>query len=72
MGKLNRLGVNLDLESTKEDLVSSLLRSYSEDQLRDTRNRLFEDARSAGLAHPKDILVKRLRRAVGRLRGSIL
>ena len=65
MGELNCLGVNLDLESTKEDLVSSLLCSYSEDQLRDTRNRLFEEARSTGLAHPKDILVRWLRRAVG-------
>ena len=47
--------------------MSSLLlsHSYSEDQLRQLRTELFDSAKSAGLVHPKDNLVRRLKRAVG-------
>ena len=41
------------------------LLSHSEDQLKTARAQLFEDAKHKRLAHPKDILVKRLKCAVG-------
>ena len=49
----------------RDTLTTALLQSSSEDDLRDMRVKLFETAREKGLAHPKDILVKRLKRAVG-------
>ena len=63
MDALTRIGI--DPELTREDLVSSLLFNHSEDQLSAVRTQLFEDTKSHGLAHPKDILVKRLKRANG-------
>ena len=45
--------------------MSSLLLLHSEDQLKTAGAQLFEDAKHKGLAHPKDILVKRLKCAVG-------
>ena len=60
MEALSRIGVNADLK--REDLVSSLLLSHSEDQLKAARTQLFEDAECMGLAHPKDILVKCMKR----------
>ena len=46
-------------------LVSALLQLCTEDDLRGMRVKLFETALDNGSAHPKDILVKRLKRAVG-------
>ena len=45
--------------------MSSLLlsHSYSENQLKQLRTELFDSAKSAGLVHPKDNLVRRLKRA---------
>ena len=63
MEALTRTGVNLDLP--KNALVDSLLLSHSEEQLNDIRTQLFNSATLAGLAHPKDVLVKRLKRATG-------
>jgi len=63
MDALTRIGI--DPELIREDLVSSLLLNHSEDQLSAARTQLFEDTKSHGLAHPKDILVKRLKRANG-------
>ena len=46
--------------------MSSLLlsHSYSEDRLRQLRTELVDSVKSAGLVHPKDNLVRRLKRAV--------
>ncbi len=63
MDALTRIGINPEL--TGEDLVLSLLLHHSEDQLCTARNQLFEETKGLGLAHPKDILVKRLKRANG-------
>ena len=63
MEALSRIGVNPDLK--REDLVSSLLLSHSEDQLEAARTQMFEEAKRMELAHPKDILVKRMKRAIG-------
>ena len=62
MDALDGVGVNPDLP--RETLVAALLQS-SEDGLRDMRVKLFDTALNMGLAHPKDVLVKRLKRAVG-------
>ena len=51
MEALSRIGVNADLK--REDLVSSLLLSHSEDQLKAARTQLFEDAECMGLVTPK-------------------
>ena len=61
MDALDGVGVNPDLP--RETLVAALLQS-SEDGLRDMRVKLFDTALNMGLAHPKDVLVKRLKRAV--------
>ena len=63
MEALTRTGVNSDLP--KNALVDSLLLSHSEEQLNDIRTQLFNSATLAGLVHPKDVLVKRLKRATG-------
>ena len=63
MDALIRTGVNVDL--TKDALVSSLLLSHSEDQLKNLRTELFDSAKDAGLVHPRNNLVRRLKRAVG-------
>ena len=44
--------------------MSSLLLSHSEDQLRNLRTMLFDGAKTAGLAHSRDVLLRRLKRAV--------
>ena len=50
-----------------------LSHSYSEDQLRQLRSELYDSAISAGLVHPKDNLVRYLKRAVqGRIQGGCL
>lgn len=64
--ELDHLRATLNLESTRVHLVSSLLLSHTV-QLREARKRLFEGARRASLAHPKDILFKRLKYTVGPL-----
>ena len=63
METLIRAGVNLEL--SKDDLVSSLMLSHSEEQLVHLREEMFDIAKSTSLAHPRDILVRRLKRAVG-------
>lgn len=68
MDALASVGVNPDLP--RDTLTTALLQSSSEDDLRDMRVKLFETAREKGLAHPKDILVKRLKRAVGPSLGT--
>ena len=62
MEALFRTGVYL--EFTKKELVLSLVLSHSDDQLKDLRIELFDIAKSAGLAHSKDSLVRRLKRVV--------
>ena len=68
MDALASVGVNPDLP--RDTLTTALLQSSSEDDLRDMRVKLFKIAREKGLAHPKDILVKRLKRAVGPSLGT--
>ena len=68
MDTLASVGVNPDLP--RDTLTTALLQSSSEDDLQDMRVKLFETAREEGLAHPKDILVKRLKRAVGPSLGT--
>ena len=64
MDALDGVGVNPDLP--RETLVAALLQSLcTEDGLRDMRVKLFNTALNMGLAHPKDVLVKRLKWAVG-------
>ena len=63
MSALVNIGVNPDLP--KDSLISALLESCTEDVLRSTREDLFIHAKEKGLAHPKDILAKRLKRSVG-------
>ena len=63
MDALTEVGVNVD--DPKNVLVPDLLRRFREDVLRSTRNDLFESAKASGLVHPKDILVKRIKRAIG-------
>ena len=63
MEALIRAGVNLEL--SKDDLVSSLMLSHSEEQLVHLREEMFDIAKSTSLVHPRDILVRRLKRAVG-------
>ena len=63
MDALIRTCVNSDLP--RYALASSLLVSHSEYQLKELRALLFEDAKTAGLTHSRDVLVKRLRKAVG-------
>ena len=41
------------------------LKQFSEDDLRTLRMDLFASAKASGLVHPKDILVKCLKRAIG-------
>ena len=61
--KMDALGVDPDLP--RDTLVSALLQLCTEDDLRGMRVKLYETALDNGLVHPKDILVKRLKRAVG-------
>ena len=63
MDALVGIGVNPDLP--RENLVAALLQSCTEDSLRGMRVTLFDTALNMGLAHPKDVLVKRVKRAVG-------
>ena len=63
MDQLNRAGV--DLELPREQLSSFLQGAYSVDQLNKIRSCLFEDAKNSGLVSSKDVLVRRLKRAVG-------
>ena len=63
MDALVCIGVDPDLP--RDTLVSVLLQLCTEDALRGMRVKLFETALDNGLVHPKDILVKRLKRAVG-------
>ncbi len=60
MEALSKLGVQLELP--REDLATSLALLCTEEQLKSIREALFEEAKWSGLAHPKDILVKRLNR----------
>ena len=62
MDALTYVGVNPD--DLKPVLVSNLRRKFSEDDLRTLRMDLFASAKASGLVHPKDILVKRLKRAI--------
>ena len=61
MDALVGIGVNPDLP--RENLVAALLQSCTENSLRGMRVNLFDTAPNMGLAHPKDVLVKRLKRA---------
>ena len=63
MDALVCIGVDPDLP--RDTLVSVLLQLCTEDALRGMRVKLFETALDNGLVQPKDILVKRLKRAVG-------
>ena len=63
MDALTDVGVNPD--DLKPVLVSNLRRQFSEDDLRTLRMDLFASAKASGLVHPKDILVKHLKRAMG-------
>ena len=56
MEALIRAGVNLEL--SKDDLVSSLMLSHSEEQLVHLREEMFDIAKSTSLVHPRDILVR--------------
>ena len=58
--KMDALGVDPDLP--RDTLVSALLQLCTEDDLRGMRVKLYETALDNGLVHPKDILVKRLKR----------
>ena len=63
MDALNDIGVNPDLP--RETLVAALLQSLcTEDGLRGMRVKLFDTTFNMGLVHPKDVLVKRLKRAL--------
>ena len=55
----------VDLELPRELLSSFLQRAYSEVQLADIRLCLFGDATFAGLVNSKDVLARRLKRALG-------
>lgn len=63
MDALHRAQVNLELP--REQLSSSLQHSYSEAQLADVRVCLFEEAKGTGLVNRNDVLVRRLKRAIG-------
>ena len=63
MDALIRTGV--DLDNTKDVLVSSLQLLLSEQTLTNLRVQLFDEAKCAGLVHPSDNLVRRQKRAVG-------
>ena len=63
MDALIDVGVNPDFP--RENLIATLSKSCTEGSLRNMRANLFDTALSRGLAHPKDVLVKRLKRAVG-------
>ena len=59
-----RTDVGVNPDDLKPVLVSNLRRQFSEDDLRTLRMDLFASAKASGLVHPKDILVKRLKRAI--------
>ena len=63
MNDLIDFGVDPDL--TREDMITALLRSSTTESLRGMREKMFDIAQNKGLVHPKDILVKRLKRSVG-------
>ena len=63
MDALIRTGV--DLDNTKDVLVSSLQLLLSEQKLTNLRVQLFDEAKCAGLVHPSDNIVRRQKRAVG-------
>ena len=63
MDALVGIGLNPDLQ--RENLVAALLQSCTEDSLREMRVNLFDTALNMGLAHPKDVLVRRLKWANG-------
>ena len=63
MSDLPDIGVNPDLP--RDMLARALLQLHAEDDLRGMRENLFAKAKEKGLAHPKDILVKRLKRSIG-------
>lgn len=63
MDALHRAQVNLELP--REQLSSSLQHSYSEAQLADVRVCLFEEPKGTGLVNRNDVLVRRLKRAIG-------
>ena len=65
MDALIRTCVNSDLP--RDVLASSLLLTHSEYQLMELRALLFEDQKNARLMHSRDVLVKRLKRALGPL-----
>lgn len=65
MDLLERTGVRS--EQSREDMTASLAALCSEEQLKTLREALFEEAKNTGLAHPKDIIVKRLNHACGPL-----
>ena len=63
MDALIRTGV--DLDNTKDVLVSYLQLLLSEQNLTNLRVQLFDEAKCAGLVHPSDNIVRRQKRAVG-------
>ena len=63
MDALIRTGV--DLDNTKDVLVSSLQLLLSEQKLTNLRVQLFDEAKCAGLVHPSDNIVRRQKRVVG-------
>ena len=62
---LFRTGVNLKL--FKEEIVSSLVLSHPDEQLKVIKMKLFDIAKSVVFAHPKDFLVRMLKQMVGHL-----
>ena len=58
------VSIGVDPDLPRGTLVSALLQSCTEDDLRGMRVKLSETALGNGLAHPKDVLVKRLKRAL--------
>lgn len=63
MDLLERSGVRSEL--SREDMTAALTARCTDEQLKTLRGALFEEAKESGLAHPKDVLVKRLNRACG-------
>ena len=69
MSDPSNITVNPDLPH--DMLVRALLQSHAKDDLRGMRENLIAKAKEKGLAHPKDILVKRLKRSISPLLTAI-
>ena len=56
---LHRLSTHINLQTTKEEFVSSLAVTLCATQLSSIRSELFSEAKQKGLVHSQDVLVKR-------------